>query len=191
MTPDPDTDQLERALAAVGVLIRRIEPGQWESPTPCTEWSVHRLVTHLVGMNLVFAAMLVGEPPPDRREFAVTDLPDEYDASAALLVDRFRGPGVLDHVLTGPLGSATGRDRLHIRLYDLLAHGWDLSRAIDQPLQLPDDFAEGSLAFATGQLEGMDRTGRFLPPQPVAESSEALERLAAFLGRDVTWTAQA
>ena len=52
----------------------------------------------------------------------------------------------------GPLGTATGAERLKIRLYDLLAHGWDLAQATEQPADLPDDLAAQSLAFARTQL---------------------------------------
>jgi hypothetical protein len=45
------------------------------------------------------------------------------------LVAAFEQPGVLDRNYQGPLGVATGRDRLQIRLYDLLAHGWDIAHA--------------------------------------------------------------
>ncbi|HVY09703.1 MAG TPA: maleylpyruvate isomerase family mycothiol-dependent enzyme [Mycobacteriales bacterium] len=49
-------DQLSRSLAAVERLIAAVRPDQWDAPTPCDEWSVRRLVGHLVGMNLVFAS---------------------------------------------------------------------------------------------------------------------------------------
>jgi uncharacterized protein (TIGR03086 family) len=181
--------QLAVALAAVGVLIRGVEPDQWASATPCSEWSVRRLVSHLVGMNLVFAAMLADEPRHVPFDIADVDLAAEFDSSAELLVSRFSAPGVLERDIGGPLGSASGAERLQIRLYDLLAHGWDLARATRQPLELPDDVAENALAFASRQLEGANRDGRFQPPQPCPEGAVAVDRLAAFLGRDVTWTA--
>lgn len=48
MTSDPVVD-LGRAFEAVGELIARIEPEQWNAPTPCTEWTVRDVVGHLVG----------------------------------------------------------------------------------------------------------------------------------------------
>ncbi len=151
---------------------------------------MRRVVGHLVGMNLVFAAMLADEPMPARVDIADDDLAAQYDSSAELLVSRFSAPGVLERDIGGPMGSASGAERLQIRLYDLIAHGWDLARATRQPLTLPDDVVEDSLAFATVQLEGVDRDGRFQPPQPCPDSAAALDRLAAFLGRDVTWAAR-
>jgi uncharacterized protein (TIGR03086 family) len=191
MAPSPEStiDHLALAFAAVGVVIHHIEPDQWASPTPCTQWAVRRVVGHLAGMNLVFAAILADEAMPARVEIADEDLAAQSDSSAGLLVSRFKAPGALRRDLGGPVGSATGAERLQIRLYDLIAHGWDLARATGQPLILPDDVVQESLAFATVQLEGIDREGRFHPPQSCAASADSLDRLAAFLGRDVNWAA--
>ena len=177
-------DQLRRSLTAVAALISGIRPDQWSAPTPCEQWDVHRVVEHLVGMNLVFAAMLAGERPPRSGEGLRSDeLPQAFSDSAARLLDAFAEPGALDRSYTGPLGSATGSDRLKIRLYDLLAHGWDLAVATGQPAQLPDDAAEDVLGFVREQLSDDARNGRFGPPQTVPDDAPAIEQLVTFLGR--------
>ena len=188
---DPDrlretpVDQLGRALDAVGELISNIRPEQWSAPTPCPDWTVRRLVEHLIGMNRVFAAMLADEPPPRRGDGIADDVVRAYRESAATLRTAFGQPGILERSYTGPLGEATGAERLQIRLYDLLAHGWDLTQATGQPTQLPDDLAEQSLAFARAQLTEQSRPGRFGPAQIVSDQASAVERLVGFLGRPV------
>ena len=87
--------------------------------------------------------------------------------------------------MRGPLGDATGAERPQIRLYDLLAHGWDLGRATGIPARLPDDLAEQALPFVRDQLSTQLRTGRFAEPQPIDDTATAIERLAASLGRQV------
>ncbi len=62
--------QLRRAFDAVDTLVTNIRPDQWSMPTPCTDWTVRRLVDHLVGMNLVFTALLEDQLPPQRRQFS-------------------------------------------------------------------------------------------------------------------------
>jgi hypothetical protein len=79
-------------------------------------------------------------------------------------------------VVIDPLGAATGADRLQIRLYDLLAHGWDLARATGQPGELPNDLAEQVLAFARVQLSTQPRTGRFDPAQAISDEVPAIDR---------------
>jgi uncharacterized protein (TIGR03086 family) len=186
--PEPPTEQLGRAVAAVGRLIVGIRQEQWSAPTPCVDWTVRELVGHLVGLNLVFAAMLTEQQPPERGVDRLGDDPvGAYRASAADLAAAFERPGILDRTFAGPLGSATGADRLYIRLYDLLAHGWDLARATGQPVGIPDELAERSLAFVRIQLAAQQRTGRFAPAQAISDDAPANDRLAAFLGRSIDW----
>jgi uncharacterized protein (TIGR03086 family) len=177
---------LARAGEAVGDLISEIRPEQWNAPTPCTEWNVRDVVDHLVGMDLVFAALIEGGPMPERGADRLGDDPaGAFRASSTSLQAVFSGPGVLERSYRGPLGSATGTERLQIRLYDLLAHGWDLAQATGIPVRVPEDLAERALSFVQVQLSLQSRTGRFADPQPVEETAPAIDRLAAFLGRPV------
>jgi uncharacterized protein (TIGR03086 family) len=184
----PLAEQLGRAFDAVAGLIGNIRPDQWSAPTPCTDWTVRRLVNHLIGMNRVFVALLADQPPPPRpsADHVEGDPVGAYRDSAAALQAAFGRPGVLERSYHGPLGTATGAERLQIRLYDLLAHGWDLAQATKQPVDLPDDLAEQSLTFARTQLIEQARPGRFGPAQIVGEQAPAIERLVAFLGRPVS-----
>lgn len=185
MTHTPLED-LARASEAVGDLIAEIRAEQWKAPTPCTEWDVRGVVDHLVGMDLVFTAMTEDGPMPDREAVRLgTDPAGAFRSSSAGLHAAFSRPGVLERSFHSPMGSATGAERLQIRLYDLLAHGWDLARATGIPARLPEDVAERALAFAQTQLSTQPRTGRFADPQPVAATAPAVDRLAAFLGRSL------
>ena len=147
---------------------------------------MHALVNHLVGMNMVFAALLSNHAPPERGADRIGDDPvGAYREPGSVMKAAFDQPGVLEHTYHGPLRAATGRDRLQIRLYDLLAHGWDLAQATGQPVELPNDLADKALAFARVQLSTQPRTGRFDPAQTISDDAPAIDRLAAFLGRSV------
>jgi uncharacterized protein (TIGR03086 family) len=139
-------------------------------------------------MNLVFVALLADQPLPRRDEGIPNDeLVSFYRSSAAALLEAFSQPGVLDRTYRGPLGTSTGAERLQIRLYDLLAHGWDIAQAIEQPAQLPEDAAELALGFVRIQLTDDARPGRFAPAEPFSAEDPATDRLAAFLGRRQDW----
>ncbi|MGI3783283.1 MAG: TIGR03086 family metal-binding protein [Janthinobacterium lividum] len=178
-------DRLSRTSAAVGDLVDGVRADQWSGPTPCDDWTVARLVSHLVGMNRVFASMLLEQPPPAREAVPDDRLAAAYRETAATLVEAFARPGVLGRSFAGPRGTVTGEERLRIRLYDLLAHGWDVARATGQPALLPQDAAEQALSFVRGQLRDEDRPGRFAPAQEIADEAPAVDRLVAFLGRRV------
>src|SRR6266568_2096532 len=154
MTSEPVAD-LERAFAAVDELIAGIGPEQWDAPTPCSEWTVRDVVAHLVGLNLVFVAMMAGGPMPGQGRDQLGDDPlGAYRASAAALIAVFAEPGTLEKTFTSPLGEATGELRLRIRIADLLTHGWDLLRATGIRAELPEDLVEQSLAIVQVQMVG-------------------------------------
>ncbi|WP_375425394.1 TIGR03086 family metal-binding protein [uncultured Friedmanniella sp.] len=180
-------DQLTRAVASVDALVAGVRPEQWSAPTPCSEWTVRRLVGHLSGMNRVFVALLAGQRPPRPGEAPEdADPVAAFRTSAASLQTAFAAPGTLERTFAGPMGSATGAERLQIRLYDLLAHGWDLAVATGQPVAMPEDVAEHALTFVRGQLSDDARPGRFDAARPVADDAPAINRLVAFLGRAVS-----
>lgn len=91
----------------------------------------------------------------------------------------------MERAYHGPPGTISGAAWLHVRITDLLAHGWDLARATGQPAELPEDLAEQALIFSRAQMATVSRTGRFGPAQPVADDAPAIDRLVAFLGRPV------
>ena len=180
-------EDLAHAFAAVGDLIAEIRADQWSDPTPCTEWSVSDVVDHLVGMNLVFVALIEGGPMPERGVDRPGDDPaGAYRKSAAAHLAAFAAPDLLGRSFAGPLGTATGAERLQIRLADLLTHGWDLAQATGIAVAFPDELAERALEFSRDQfVSGPSRIGRFADPQPVAADAPALDRLAAFTGRPI------
>lgn len=169
-------------------LIDRIAADQWTAPTPCAQWNVRDLVGHLVGLNLVFVAMLEGSPMPERGTDQLgADPAGAFRQSAAALRAAAALPGVLERSQATPLGVATGAERLRWRIADLLVHGWDLGRATGVRAELPDDLAVQALEFVRAQLPGQPRTGRFDDPQPVSDDAPVMDQLAAFTGRPVPW----
>jgi uncharacterized protein (TIGR03086 family) len=177
---------LVRACEAVGDLISRVGPDQWDAPTPCSEWNVRDVVNHVVEGNQVFVALVDGGPMPERGTDHLGDDPaGAYRASAAVLRDAFGRPGVLERSYPGPFGKGTGAEILQIRVADLLTHGWDLVQATAIPADLPEEVAEQALAFIRIQLANQPRAPRFADPQPIDDTAPAIEQLAAFTGRQV------
>ena len=119
--PPPSVEQLTRALSAVGDLIARIRDDQWSAPTPCTDWTVHDLVNHLVGVNRVFAARLCDQMPPELGADHLGDDPAAaYRDTSAAVRTGFDQPGALERTYHGPLGAISGAAWLQVRITDLL-----------------------------------------------------------------------
>lgn len=184
MAADAIRGDLERGIAAVGTLVTAIRSDQWTADTPCSEWDVRALVNHLVGVNLRFAGLLNDGAMPSIPPDCLGDDPAAaYRASSTQLMQAVGRPGALERSYPGPFGAASGAELVQLRLADLLTHGWDLDQALGTSAQLPDDLTERALAFFQGKLTADNRGGRFAEPHPVADTASALERLAAFTGR--------
>jgi uncharacterized protein (TIGR03086 family) len=184
---DPLAD-LDRALTATERVVAGIRPGQWQAPTPCTELDVRSVLNHLVSGNLLFAALVRGEPLPDRSADHLGGDPlGAFQHAARELRDAFAGPGVLESVYTAPFGTGPGIALMHVRIVELLTHGWDLARATRQPADFPDDVAERTLAATRRQLTSRPEGpgAPFGAEVAVPDDAPAIDRLAGFLGRPV------
>jgi uncharacterized protein (TIGR03086 family) len=117
---------------AVGEFQRRlqfVQDSDLRLPTPCTEWNVHDLITHVIVGNLYARQLLVGQPnheawkgaDPGGCTFADTAL--ELMTAFAELDDPSQ---MCDHE-AGPI---TAEQLLGYRAADVTVHTWDLARAI-------------------------------------------------------------
>ncbi len=178
-----EVSQLAEVLDATGQLIATVPAARWADPTPCPGWTVSDLVGHLVTGNTLFSGAFGGADPGP----AGTDLLAAYRSSAAALLEAVAQPGALDKIVTVPFGTVPGIVALHLRITEVLVHGWDLARATGQLVAFSEDVAEQELAFSQAKLSDIP-PGRspFAPPQPVADDAPAIDRLAACLGRDVS-----
>lgn len=184
-------DRLAAALEDTGVVVTGIRQGQWDLSTPCTQWSVGDVVTHLIAGQHLFARALRGNEPPTSS--TLTGLhPDQrtaaYRQSTDALLAAFRLPGALERIVHVPFGAVPGIVALHLRTVEALVHGWDLARATGQQAAVDEEVAESELQFTKTRLADVP-AGRspFGPPRPVAHDAPALDRLAACLGRDVSY----
>jgi uncharacterized protein (TIGR03086 family) len=180
------TAALDRAMCAVGKLVDCVDAGQWETPTPCTEWNVQELLDHLIAGNLRFAAVVRDASPPDPADVEPGD-PAAYRSSTAALHAAFAEPGVLQRTFQAPIGPAPGGTLLQLRVIEQLVHGWDLALATGQPPALPEDLAEEALILAFAQFGGGEREGiPFGPAHRVTDDAPAIDKLAAFFGHRVS-----
>ena len=118
-------------------IVDRVTVGQLELATPCTGWTLRRLLAHMIGQNYGFAAAEEGVSQ-NREAFAdrtVGDTPAaEYGASATRVLAAFAAPGLLDGSMYLPevRGGATlpATTAIGFHLIDYVAHGWDVAKSI-------------------------------------------------------------
>lgn len=193
MVQESLVDGLDTALTGFGELLAQVRPEQWAAPTPCVEWTVRDLVSHLVTGNLLIADAVDGQRPAATEDSARVEatadgeLPAAYRATVRPLLHAFSSPGALQRMVSVPFGTVPGVVALHLRTTELIMHGWDLCQATGQRVAFPDELVEQELSFTEGALGNVppDRSP-FGPAQPFAEGAPPIDRLAALLGRRTT-----
>ena len=131
---------LRAATDAFTAVIHQVGDDQWNAPTPCDDWTVSDLVSHVVGGN----AMLAGAPREDTGPFlAGLPLGDDpvatYEAGAAAQIAAFEADGALEQVVCHPMMDMPGSQAIEFRVGDLTLHTWDLARAIGADETLPPE----------------------------------------------------
>jgi uncharacterized protein (TIGR03086 family) len=175
-------DALAVALGRGGELVAGVSEEQWTAQTPCDDWDVRALVSHVVGGNRLFAAALRGEQlaPPGQD----ADLVSAFADSGRELTAAFDAPGAMERIVQVPIGTVPGAVALHLRITETLVHGWDLATATGQPAGFDEAVAGQALEFTRGALGAIPPERRpFAPAQEAPEDASNLEQLAALLGR--------
>jgi uncharacterized protein (TIGR03086 family) len=148
------------------------------APTPCSEWDLRALATHVADVSdglsvcLSTGAFVMPEPldsaddPVERAGARVASLRDD--------LHRAVSPGTDAPGLTFALHGAA---------IEMTVHGWDLARAADREATIPPDLAQDVLALASSRIPS-ERDGLpFGPVVPMEDTAGPAERLLGFMGR--------
>lgn len=181
-----------RAGLGTAALVHATSPDQYGDPTPCPDWTVWDLLTHLVAGNVKYTEIGRGKEwdrgVPD---VALDDDPGSlYRRTLEAMLEAWDQPGALDRETALPVGRGRAEGALYVHLGETLVHGWDLARATGQSPPWDADVVEASLAQFRTWLPPQRRPGApFSDAAAVSADAAAIDRLAAYLGRDVAWSA--
>ncbi|MFY1690429.1 TIGR03086 family metal-binding protein [Plantactinospora sp. WMMB782] len=189
-----DPQLVARAAAPLVEIIRHVEPGQLDSPTPCAEYDVRKLVNHLLfwGPSLAGAGRKETVPPPagDPTELDLTG-PD-WAAALTAQVQRIVAAWAEPAAWAGTTHMA-GPTELPAALVggmvvsELVVHAWDLAQATGQR---PDWDGEllGYVHDEVGRTAEQGRQmGVYGPEVEVPETAPTLDRILGLVGRDPGW----
>ncbi|MFF9093693.1 TIGR03086 family metal-binding protein [Streptomyces sp. NPDC014776] len=179
-----------RATEQAAALIRTVRPGQLDGPTPCTEFDVRRLLSHMVGGTLRIAVIGEGGDGMAVHPFAegVEDAgwPEAYDEVRSRALKAWEPDARMASAVRVPWGEVPGWQALSGYVMEIVTHTWDLSEAVGHPLPLDPEPAAFALATARRVLPEEPRGGDtpFERVRPAPEGADDYTRLAAWLGRD-------
>jgi uncharacterized protein (TIGR03086 family) len=184
------------AVRASIAVVDHIKATDLTNPTPCANWNLTDLLTHMTAQHRGFAAAARGNGA-ELEAWANLPLgPDpvaEYRNAAEEVLMAFAEEGVVGREFAIPEVNADARFpgdiAIAMHTVDYLVHAWDVARAIGVEFE-----ADGDAVWATAALVAMipDDASRlapgaaFAPALPTAGASEFDTMLAA-LGRDPHW----
>ena len=194
MTLSDTRPLLARATAQVTPLIESITPADLDRPTPCSDWSVRDLLSHLVAVEDRIVHIAGGGRP-----FEVPSMVDGIadDAWTQAWVSRLAplsaalaDDAVLERIFQHPAGPMRGTAAIGVYASEFAVHAWDLARALERETDLDQEVAAAVVGPITAALPAEPRGG-VIPFGPVVEvpgDAPAYARLVGWVGRDPEWT---
>ena len=143
---DRDLATLEPVSRELAELLRAVEGPHLHRATPCDGWDLTGLIDHVVGGNWFSSQVLAG----NTADAAMAKTMERFGGGSASIDDAivsvdeqradFNRQGALDETWSHIVGELTGRQMLRLRLHDLIIHTWDIGRALDPTVVVPDEF---------------------------------------------------
>lgn len=161
--------------------VHGIQPDQWTVPTPCEEWDVTALVSHLVGTHHMMLSMIgqVHEAPGEG-----DDLTAAWESARQAVTDALADPDTATQSVQSPFGQTTFEGIVGGLLCgDALFHTWDLARATGQDETLGDDLCATQLVYMEPLDDKIRMPGFFGAKIEPAADADIQTRLLNFGGR--------
>ncbi|MFD5420095.1 TIGR03086 family metal-binding protein [Streptomyces sp. NPDC127069] len=185
---DPRTD-LAAAIELAGRTLAAIRPDQYDAPTPCEEFDVRRLSSHLVAVVRRISVIGRGEDP-----FSVPSFADEvadgawaqaWEPGAREVAEVWADPGILGRQLRLPIGVLPGAAAAAVYTHEVTVHTWDLAKATGQEPEWDPALIERVIDVVRPALPAETRGGRipFAEVVEVEPGARAIDRLVAWAGR--------
>ena len=149
-TGDPAEDAIA-AMAIFGGVLTQVDDEHLELDTPCEDWDVQSLISHVVLGDASVPLLFAGKPLPEALAVDVSILGPNpvatWRGTALAAIEALRAPGAMEQTVAHPIGPRTGAIVARFRLVDVLTHAWDLAHACGIDVEIPDSLAQEVLDF--------------------------------------------
>jgi uncharacterized protein (TIGR03086 family) len=183
----------ELAVRATSSLIAGVTTADLGRRTPCAQWDLGALLTHMTAQHNGFAAAAAGRGADLGAWQGEGDPLRSYAGAAEQVIAAFAEPGVAGRgfVLPEVAGArpVRGVTAIGFHLVDYVVHGWDVARALGLPFSLPDEVLALALPVARAVPGGERRLspGAAFAPAVDFDPADPLTEILGRLGRSVSW----
>ncbi|MGD9705326.1 MAG: TIGR03086 family metal-binding protein [Acidimicrobiia bacterium] len=182
------TEQLTYILPTLSATVDRIQAMQMNDPTPCTNFTVHDVLNHMIVLGGSFAYLFRGEKAPELKAPAVYGWVPAAEFRKVMddLLEAVESPGAMERTISAPVGEMPGSTFARFVAFDGLVHGWDLATATGLDYELPPAVVASVDEFARSALTPEMRDGdTFKDATTAPDDASPMERLVAFSGRSL------
>lgn len=162
-----------------------IKDDQWGYIVPTTsDWTVRKLVNHVVKNNLATAAILSGKSPSTSEVEQSENMDVFWSESAQAAESAVLGVSDGHEKVAGPLGEMSASSYIRLMTVDRTVHAWDLARTIHANTKLIPEVARAAYEWVQAFASSLYKLGEFGEPLAVAGDATPQERLLAITGRE-------
>jgi uncharacterized protein (TIGR03086 family) len=156
----------------------------WGLATPCPQWTVRDVLTHVLTVHRNALALLDGVGAA--QEQPEGDIVTTWNDASGAMHAALRDPVSATCVVSTPFGEMPFED-LASRMVcsDTLVHTWDVARATGQDEHLDDGAVEIAWSWMEPAGDRLRANGAFGPAVTPVEGANTQTRLLCFLGRAV------
>jgi len=183
------SDRYRKLADAFSARVEAVPAGdaRWQQQSPCPDWKAIDVVSHLVDAHTMFFGFIGHEapaPPP-----VADDPAAAWAATRRAMEATLDDPAVARREYEGMFGTAVWEESIDRFISgDVLAHTWDLSRALGVDDTLDAEEARAGLAALEPLGDNIRRPGVFGPAVEPPPDATDQERFIAYIGRDPRWT---
>ncbi len=175
---------LERAIGYTRSALGDIRPELLCQPTPCRQWRLGPLLTHMADSLDALTEASTGYLPLTPAPATSTDErgPEALlKAKACTLLGAWTSPAARSVLVGGR--ALDSRILIGAGALEIVVHGWDVSQATGAARPIPEELARALFPIARAVV-GLDERGdRFEPPVEVEDGESWSGKLAAYCGR--------
>ena len=176
-------------------LIAKVTRPDLARPTPCADWTLHGLLTHMTTQHYGFAAAAQGDGDPAQwRSRPLGDDPvAAYRAAADRVLEAFAADGVLDREFPLPEFKRglmyPARQAIGFHFVDYVVHSWDVAKTLGLSTNLDPALLDAAHNVAQAVPGGDARTepGAAFAPGVAWSGHARLDQIVALLGRPPAW----
>ena len=193
-------DLYRRIADGFSARLKAVAAGAWDTPTPCPGWTAGYVPVHVVGVGRSYLAVAGGGPVPPALDAYVADMAARGESSAAAAgggvaafeLLRAEAEAALEDParVVAPVQTPFGELPLAAVISvvmggDMLAHTWDLARAVGGDERLDPEACEAILGAWRPLDEALRAPGVCGPRIAVPDDADPSARFLGFVGRDV------